>query len=193
VSRRPRRHLADTRGACPPRRSSIRSDRGQAVAEAGAPRGAVQLLFDVRLASRRTFTTSAWAATRCCGSTYSGCSAIPRCTSSSCRASADSEILRVFSRKPLFGYAAMVSSASHRLHGLGGVGPLHVRPSPWDRSRTPVSRWCPPTADPARSRCPSTPTTGSLSAPAAIPRTSRCRPSTAWPPPCSLLAAWHTQ
>ena len=62
-----------------------------------------------------------------------------------------SEIIPVFSRKPIFGYPFMVVLGHrHRLHGLGRVGPPHVRLRPRARSRWPPSRCrrcsspCPP-------------------------------------------------
>ena len=59
--------------------------------------------------------SSTWtpAPTRCCGSTCSGSSATRRCTSSSCRSfGIVSEVLPVFSRKPLFGYPFVVFSGA---------------------------------------------------------------------------------
>ena len=46
-----------------------------------------------------------------------------------------SEIMPVFSRKPLFGYSSWCSPERHRLHGLGRVGAPHVhrRPGPGRR------------------------------------------------------------
>ena len=39
-----------------------------------------------------------------------------------------SEVIPVFSRKPIFGYPFMVGLGHrHRLHGLGRVGAPHVR------------------------------------------------------------------
>ena len=64
-------------------------------------------------------STSTPAPTRCCGSTCSGSSGTPRCTSSSCPASASSsEVLPVFCRKPLFGYPFVVFSGA----AIGFVG-----------------------------------------------------------------------
>ena len=55
-----------------------------------------------------------------------------------------SEILPVFSRKPLFGYSAMVfSERVHRLPGLRGVVAPHVLHRAWGRSPTRSSRWPP--------------------------------------------------
>jgi hypothetical protein len=37
-----------------------------------------------------------------------------------------SHLLATFSRKPVFGYKAMVYAISHRVPGLSGLGPSHV-------------------------------------------------------------------
>ena len=72
------------------------------------------------------------AATRCCGSTCSGSSAIPRSTSSSCPPlGMVSAILATFTRRPIFGYPAMVLALiAHRLHRLRPVGAPYVRHRP---------------------------------------------------------------
>ena len=82
--------------------------------------------------SAPTSSTRRKAATRCSGSTCSGSSAIPRSTSSSCRRSASCRRSSpTFSRRPVFGYTAMVLvDRRDRLHRLRGVGAPHVRDRP---------------------------------------------------------------
>ena len=72
--------------------------------------GAVTLLLPTAT-SARTSTTRPTAARRCSGSTCSGSSGTPRSTSWCCPAfGIVSEVLPVFSRKPIFGYKAIAAA-----------------------------------------------------------------------------------
>ena len=85
--------------------------------------------------SGRTSSTRRRAARCCCGSTCSGSSATPRSTSWSCPAfGIISEVIPVFSRKPIFGYKAIAASTILiAFLGLLDVDPPHVRDAAADR------------------------------------------------------------
>ena len=82
--------------------------------------------------SAPTSSTRPRAATRCSGSTCSGSSATPRSTSSSCRRSASSRRSSpTFTRRPVFGYPAMVLSLiATGVPRLRPLGAPHVRDRP---------------------------------------------------------------
>ena len=88
-----------------------------------------ELLHSRRLGGHRSRRSPGTrAARRCCGSTCSGSLAIRRSTSRFLPGmGVASHVLSTFSRKPVFGYRAMVGGdVRHRLPGLLRLGPPHV-------------------------------------------------------------------
>ena len=102
-----------------------------AVRHPGDHRGAVPAACSSASSAPRS-STSPTAPTRCCGSTCSGSSATPRCTSSSCRRfgivvrGAAGVLPQAAVRLPV----RRLLRRGHRLPRLGRVGPPHVRLRP---------------------------------------------------------------